>query len=243
MNKRVVLITGASSGIEQATAIEFGKLGYTVIAGYYNNETGVNDTLSAITLGGGECYKYNADLRDLKQIEKMIKDILAKHKKIDVLVNDAGIAYDRDFQDINKDEFFETIKVNLFAPFYLAKLVSASMIKNKYGKIVNVSSTNGTKTVSPECLDYNATKIALQSLTRDLAKQFAPFVNVNAVAPGWVDTDMNKDLPKEYLDEELSKIYLQRMAKPEEIANLIVFLASDKASYINGEVVVIDGGY
>lgn len=242
MNK-VVLVTGASSGIGQATAIEFGKLGHTVIAGYYDNDGGVDKTVSTITSGGGICFKYCADLRDVKQMESMIKDILAKHGKIDVLVNDAGIAYDREFKDIKADEFFETIKINLFAPFYLSKLVSKSMLKNKYGKIVNVSSTNGTKTVSPECLDYNATKIALQSLTRDLAKQFAPFINVNAVAPGWVDTDMNKDLPKEYLDEELSKIYLQRMAKPEEIANLIVFLASDKASYINGEVVVIDGGY
>ena len=111
------------------------------------------------------------------------------------------------------------------------------------GAIVNVSSTNGTKTISPECLDYNISKIGLQSLTRDLAFQFRPSIRVNAVAIGWANTDMNKDLPDEYIKTELEKIYLGRFAKPEEIANAIYFLASDEASYVNGSILTIDAGY
>ena len=111
------------------------------------------------------------------------------------------------------------------------------------GTIVNVSSTNGTKTISPECLDYNISKVGLQSLTRDLAFYLKPNVRVNAIAIGWADTDMNKDLPKDYIEEETSKIYLERFANPSEIANTIYFLSSEESSYINGEILVIDGGY
>ena len=103
--------------------------------------------------------------------------------------------------------------------------------------------TNGTKTISPECLDYNISKIGLQSLTRDLAFQFKPNIRVNAIAIGWADTDMNKDLPKDYIEEETAKIYLKRFANPSEIAKTIYFLASEDSSYINGEVLTIDGGY
>ena len=109
--------------------------------------------------------------------------------------------------------------------------------------LINVSSTNGTKVVAPESIDYNISKVGLQTLTKDLANRLKPNIRVNAIAIGWADTDMNKDLPKEYIDEEISKIYLERFAKPEEIANTIYYLASEESSYINGEVITIDGGY
>ena len=118
-----------------------------------------------------------------------------------------------------------------------------SRYMKKGSTIVNVSSTNGTKTISPECLDYNVSKIGLQSLTRDLAFQFKPNIRVNAIAIGWADTDMNKDLPKDYVEDETSKIYIERFADPSEIAKTIYFLASDESSYINSEIVNIDGGY
>ena len=113
----------------------------------------------------------------------------------------------------------------------------------KWSSIVNVSSTNWTKTISPECLDYNISKIGLQSLTRDLAFQFKPNIRVNAIAIWWADTDMNKDLPKEYINEEKERIYLKRFAEPSEIAKTIYFLASDNSSYINGETIIIDWWY
>ena len=124
-------------------------------------------------------------------------------------------------------------------------MVSREVIKymKKGSSIINISSTNGTKVVAPESIDYNISKVGLQSLTRDLAFQFKPNIRVNAVAIGWADTDMNKDLPKDYIEEENNKIYLERFAEPSEIANTIYFLASEEASYINGEILTIDGGY
>ena len=104
-------------------------------------------------------------------------------------------------------------------------------------------STNGTKTIAPESIDYNISKIGLQSLTRDLALKLKPNIRVNAIAIGWADTDMNKDLPKDYIEEENNRIFLERFAKPSEIAKTIYFLASENASYINGEILTIDGGY
>ena len=171
----------------------------------------------------------------------MITNTLNEFGRVDVLVNNAGIVYDRDFKDIKVEEFKRTLDVNVIGAFIVAREVSKYMKKGS--SIVNVSSTNGTKTISPECLDYNISKIGLQSLTRDLAFQFKPNIRVNAIAIGWADTDMNKDLPKDYIKEETSKIYLERFASTGEIAKTIFFLASNDSSYINGEIVNIDGGY
>lgn len=173
-------------------------------------------------------------------VKNMVNKIINEFGHIDCLVNNAGIVYDRSFEDITIDEFKRTLEVNVIGAFITSREVLKYM---KKGAIVNVSSTNGTKTISPECLDYNISKVGLQSLTRDLAFQFRPNIRVNAVAIGWADTDMNKDLPQDYINDELSKIYLKRFAHPSEIAKTIYFLSSDNASYINGEVVTIDGGY
>lgn len=182
-----------------------------------------------------------ADVSNENEVKNMVAEIIREFNSIDVLINNAGIAYDRTFDEIKIEEFEETLKVNVIGAFIIAREVSKYMKKGS--SIVNISSTNGTKTISPECLDYNISKIGLQSLTRDLAFQFKPNIRVNAIAIGWADTDMNKDLPKDYIEEEKSKIYIERFADPSEIAKTIYFLASDESSYINGEIVNIDGGY
>ena len=171
----------------------------------------------------------------------MVSTIIKEFDSIDVLVNNAGIVYDRSFEEIKVSEFEKTLKVNVIGAFIVAREVAKHM--NNGSAIINVSSTNGIKTISPECLDYNISKIGLQSLTRDLAYQFKPNIRVNAIAIGWADTDMNKDLPKDYIEEETAKIYVERFANPSEIAKTIYYLASDNASYINGEIINIDGGY
>ena len=181
-----------------------------------------------------------ADVSNELEVKKMVSNIIKIFGHINVLVNNAGIVYDRDFKEITIEEFERTLKVNVIGAFITSRDVSKYMSMGD--SIINVSSTNGTKTISPECLDYNISKIGLQSLTRDLAYQFKPNIRVNAVAIGWADTDMNKDLPQDYIEEENSKIYLERFASPKEIANTIYFLASDNASYINGEIITIDGG-
>ena len=171
----------------------------------------------------------------------MIDSVIKQFGRIDVLVNNAGIVYDRSFDEITVDEFKRTLEVNVLGAFIVSREVSKYMKKGS--AIVNISSTNGTKTISPECLDYNISKVGLQSLTRDLAFQFKPNIRVNAIAIGWADTDMNKDLPQDYIDDETAKIYLERFADPKEIAKTIYFLASDDSSYINSEILTIDGGY
>lgn len=240
-NRKSVLITGASSGIGRATAIKFASEGYDVVINFIKNKE-----VEALKLLIERQYKvnvltYKADVSKEDEVKDMIKEIINKYGKIDVLVNNAGIAYDRDFNEITIEEFKRTLEVNVIGAFIVARECSKYMSNGS--SIVNVSSTSGTKVVSPESIDYNISKVGLQSLTRDLALRLKPNIRVNAVAIGWADTDMNKDLPKEYIEEENAKIYLDRFAKPSEIANAIYFLASEEASYINGEILTIDGGY
>lgn len=130
----------------------------------------------------------------------------------------------------------------MIAPFFLSKSIANVMYENKYGKIVNISSTNAINCFSPEAIDYDCSKAGLITLTKDFAINYAPYINVNCIAPGWVDTEMNKDLPEDFMREETEKIYLKRIAKPEEIAKVVCFLASDEASFINAEVIKVDGG-
>ena len=242
MDKKVVLVTGSAKGIGKATIIKFASNGYNVVINYSKSEKAANELREYVE----KKYNINAlviktDVSNEDDVKKMVETIINEFGRIDVLVNNAGIVYDRDFENITIEEFKKVLEVNVIGAFIVSREVLKYM---KQGSaIVNVSSTNGTKTISPECLDYNISKVGLQSLTRDLAFQFKPNIRVNAVAIGWADTDMNKDLPQDYIDDETSKIYLERFAKPEEIAKAIYFLANEEASYINGEILTIDGGY
>ena len=139
--------------------------------------------------------------------------------------------------------FNETIRNNITSTYLMSKYIGREMFQNKQGKIINIASTNGMNTFFPTSIDYDASKAAVISLTHNFALEYAPFVLVNSIAPGWVNTDMNKQLPSKVIQEESDKIYLKRFAEPEEIAKLVLFLASDDCSYINGEVIKIDGGY
>ena len=241
MNK-VALVTGSASGIGRATILKFAKEGYDVVINYRHNEESANKLKEEVE----EKYHVSAmvvqaDVSKEDEVKNLIRVIVEKYMKIDVVVNNAGLVYDRSFDEITVDEFRRTLDVDVIGPFIVSR--EAARFMEEGSAIVNISSTNGTKTISPECLDYNIAKIGVQSLTRDLAYEFKPKIRVNAVAPGWVDTNMNKDLPEEYVASETQRIYLSRFAKPEEIANTIYFLASDEASYINGEIINIDGGY
>ena len=242
MNNKVVLVTGSSRGIGRATAIEFSSRGYNVVINYNNSENEANNLKEYIQKSYNvEALSIKCDISSEEKVKNMISQIIEKFGRIDVLVNNAGIVFDRSFEKITIEEFEKTLKVNVIGAFIVAREVSKYMKKGS--SIVNVSSTSGTKVISPENLDYNISKIGLQSLTRDLAFQFKPNIRVNAIAIGWADTDMNKDLPSDYIEEEMKKIYLERFSRPEEIAKTIYFLASDESSYINGEIINIDGGY
>ena len=240
---KIVLITGGSRGIGKATALEFGKLYAKVLIVYKNNDIEADRVVNEIISCGGGAEKFKADLSDENQIKSLIEEILRKYPKIDILVNNAGVVYDREFEEITYEEALQVFKTNALAPLFLSQMIAPLMIKNGYGKIINVSSTSGMYDFNPGTADYAMSKLALQSLTKDLSMKYAPIINVNAVAPGWVNTDMNKDLPVSFVEEETKKFHMKRWAEPKEIADAIIFLASDKASYITGHVLVADGGH
>ena len=173
----------------------------------------------------------------------MVEEVIEEFHHIDVLVNNAGIAIDTIFEDKTVNNFLKTLEVNLIGTFLVSKYVGKYMLENKKGSIINVSSTNGIDTIYPESLDYDASKAGVISLTKNLALEYAPYIRVNSVAPGWVVTDMNQDLSHEFIENEEEHILLKRFADPIEIAKVVLFLAGNDASYINGEVIRVDGGF
>ena len=238
-----VLVTGGSKGIGSAIAEEFASLGYAVAINYNKSE----EKAKALSLELMKKYKvpvgaYKAYVKDRNEVAHMVAKIKDELGTIVILVNNAGIAIDKEFEDRTVEDWKRTLEVNTIGTFLVSKYASENMIKNKSGKIINVSSTNGINTFFPSSIDYDASKAAIINLTHNLAIQFAPYINVNAVAPGWVNTQMNKDLPKELIKEETEKIYKKRFAEPEEIAKVIYFLASEDAEYINSTVIKVDGG-
>ena len=241
---KVALITGPSRGIGRACALEFAKKGCNIIINYNNSKKEAIELKEEIIKNYNvDCIAIKADVSNEIEVRNMVDKITEKFDKIDILVNNAGIAIDTTFEDKTIENFRKTLNVNLIGTFLVSKYVGKIMLENKYGKIINVSSTNGIDTFYPMSLDYDASKAGVISLTHNLAIEYSPIINVNAVAPGWTMTDMNKELDKDFIEEEERKILLKRFAKPEEIAKVIVFLASDDASYINNEVIRIDGGF
>lgn len=242
-NRKVVLVTGGARGIGKSTIIEFAKNGYDVVINYCHSEVEANELKEFVEK------QYNiralvvkASVSNESEVEKMVTTVIQEFGHIDCLVNNAGIAIDTTFDDKTYDNFMETLKVNLIGTFMVSKYVGKYMLANGSGNIINVSSTNGIDTVYPESLDYDASKAGVISLTKNLALQYAPNIRVNAVAPGWVTTDMNKELEYDFIKNEEEKIILGRFADPSEIAKVILFLASSDASYINGSVIRVDGG-
>ena len=173
---------------------------------------------------------------------KAEKSLTEEFKKIDVLVNNASIAKDNILELKTKEEFASVININLVGTFLVTKEVSKYMKEERDGVIINVSSTNAIDSYYPYSMDYDASKAGVISLTMNFAVELSPYIRVNAVAPGWVNTDMNKEIDINYKKDLEEKILLNRFAEPTEVAKVIYFLASDDASYINGEVIKIDGG-
>lgn len=242
MNK-TVLVTGASRGIGRATVLEFARKGYDVVINYLNSEEQALELKKEVE----EKYQIKAlcikaDVSNENEVKKMVDVVVKEFGHIDCLVNNAGIAIDTLFEDKTIDNFRRILDVNLIGTFLVSKEVGKYMMKEKYGSIINISSTNGIDTVYPEGLDYDASKAGVISLTKNLAREYAPYIRVNSVAPGWVETDMNKELDYEFINDECKKILLDRFAEASEIAKVVVFLASNDASYINGEVIRVDGG-
>lgn len=240
---RVVLVTGASSGIGEATVKLFASRGDDVVIHYCSGkERAQNIAVEISREYGVKTLCVQADIADEEAVRQMIDKVILEFGFIDVLVNNAGIAIDSDFADKTVSNFRRILDVNLIGPFIVSKYASKYMLKQGKGSIVNVGSTNGIDSYYTYSMDYDASKAGLHILTKDLAIELSPNIRVNAVAPGWVMTPMNEELDDDYMKEEQAKVVLGRFADPLEIAKVIYFLASNEASYVNGSIIVADGG-
>ena len=240
MDNKVVLVTGASSGIGSATAKLFAKNHYNIVLQYHQNEEKAQKLAEEITSTYQvKVLKIKVDITKEEDILRMKESIKSTSLKLTGIINNAAIAIDTLPEDKTVADFKKVVSTNLIGPFMIYKYLASLMDK---GFIINIGSTNGIDSYYPYSMDYDASKAGLHILTKDMAVDLGPNIRVNAVAPGWVETPMNESLTKEYKQEEIKKIIMNRFATPEEIAEVIYFLASDKASYINGAVIVVDGG-
>ena len=240
---KAVVITGGSRGIGKATALEFAKEGADVAIIYNQAVHEAEKVVDAIKKMGQDAVAIKCDVSNEKDVEAMVNETVNKFGHVDILVNNAGIVIDVPFKDRTVEHWKKTLNVNLIGTFLCIKYLAPLMVKQKYGKIVNISSNNAFVGFGCDSVDYDASKAGIVIMTKDMAGEFGPYINVNCDAPGWVDTEMNKDLSKEYMKKEAKRAYLQRIAKPEEIAKIVLFLASEDASFITGEIVIADGGY
>lgn len=244
--EKVVLITGGSRGIGKATAIAFAKEGANVVVDYFvsdyepDAEANAKKVVTEIEEIQGKAIAISADVTKEEDVKKLIGQTVDKFGQLDILVNNAGIVFDIPFSERTLEQWHRTIDTNLLGTYLCSRCASKKMEK---GKVINVSSTNGINSPFPDSIDYDASKAGIINLTKNFAKALAPNIQVNSIAPGWVNTEMNKDLPKEFIEEENQKIFVGRFAEPEEIAKAILFLSSEDANYITGSTLVIDGGY
>lgn len=242
---KTVLITGASGGIGRAIVKKFVQNGYTVIAQYNKNKTELKKLIEELEREnlGGAVYPVTADFTDLNSIDKMFEDIFTRYKKIDAVVNNAGVGLYKLITETTEQDWDKVFNVNIKSIYYLVNKVLPSMIDNKSGKIVNVSSMWGIAGASME-VAYSASKSALIGYTKALAKELAPSgINVNCVCPGVIDTEMNARFSKEEVDVLIEETPLNRLGKPNDVAELIYFLCSDSSSFITGQTISCDGGF
>jgi len=239
---KCAIITGASRGIGKAIAIKFAQNSYN-LGLVSRSENLLNELKKEIE----DKYNikveiYSADVSDYKRAEEIIDDFYKKFNRIDVLVNNAGITDDKFLLRMSESDWDNVINVNLKSVFNYSKFASKYMLKQKFGVIINISSVSGIIGNAGQT-SYSASKSAIIAFTKSLAKELGSRnIRVNAVAPGFILTEMTQKLPDEIKNNYLNQIPLKRFGTPEEVANVVYFLASDEASYINGQVIVVDGG-
>ena len=237
---QTAVITGASRGIGKAIAISLAKEGAEVIVNYSSSLENANKVVSEINSFGGKAYPLQADISNENSVNDFIKTVLDKNTKIDVLVNNAGITKDGLLMRMKTDDWQKVLDLNLSGVFYCTRAVSRQMLKQRKGRIINITSVVGL-IGNPGQANYSAAKAGVVGLTQTAAKEFASRgITVNAVAPGFISTDMTKDLNSEAI---LSAIPLGRLGNPEDVAGAVRFLAADpSAAYITGQTIQVDGG-
>ncbi|MBR1858027.1 MAG: 3-oxoacyl-[Selenomonadaceae bacterium] len=239
---KVALVTGASRGIGRAIAIKLASEGAKVAINFAGNLTKAEEVKSEIEANNGEAILVQADVSNAKSVEDMIQQIVDTWGKIDILINNAGITRDNLMMRMKDTDFDEVINTNLKGIFNCTKVVSKLMMKQRSGRIVNMSSIVGI-TGNAGQTNYAAAKAGVIGFTKSAAKELAARgINVNAVAPGFIDTDMTAVIPENIKEAMLKEIPLNRIGNTEDVANAVKFLVSDESSYITGQIIRVDGG-
>ena len=240
--KKIALVTGASKGIGRAIAIRLAQANIDVIINYKGDLAGAQRTQEECASFGVEAKIMQGDMSKEEEVNDLFKEIMAEFGKLDILVNNAGITRDGLLISMKDESFRDVIEVNLFSAFYTMKQAARMMAKKRFGRIVNVSSIVGIRGNAGQ-INYSASKAGLIGMTKSLAKEMASRnIKVNAVAPGFIETDMTDKLDEKTKAQLLESILLKELGKPEDVANLVNFLVSDQADYITGQVISVDGG-
>lgn len=239
---KTALVTGASRGIGRAIALELAAGGATVIINYRSNTDAAEAVQQAITDAGGTAHLYQADVSDSDAVDAMFKTLKKDYGGVDILVNNAGITRDNVIMRLKPDDFDAVLNTNLRSAWLCSKAASRLMMKARYGRIINISSVSGIVGQAGQS-NYAASKAGLIGLTKALARELADRnVTINAVAPGYIETDMTANLGDDLKQQIINFIPMKRQGTPEEVAKAVAFLAGDEAAYITGQVLVVDGG-
>ena len=239
------LVTGASSGIGAATAIELAKRGFAVIVHYFNNVKGGSQTVETIKRAGGTALGIKADVRNLAEVERLVKETMAAYESVDVLVNNAGSMVARvPFLEMTEEYWNEVFRLNVNSVFYCSQLVAKEMAKQKKGIIINVSSIAARNGGGNGAIGYAAAKGAILTLTKGMARVLAPYgIRVNGVNPGVIRTPFHAQFStEEQMQRMVDAVPLKYAGSPEEVATVIAFLASPDARYLTGETIEVNGG-
>jgi 3-oxoacyl-[acyl-carrier protein] reductase len=246
LERKVALVTGASRGMGKAIALKLASLGSKVVVNYVgveaSNEADADGVVESIVRAGGEAISVEADIRDSDAVKGMVDRVVDKWSKIDILVNNAGINRDTLLLRMSDDAWDDVVNTNLRGAYLCTKFALRSMMRQEWGRIVNLASVSGIVGNVGQS-NYAASKGGLIAFTKSVAREMGSRnITVNAVAPGYIITGMTDKLPQERKQAILSMIPLQRFGQPEDVAELVAFLASDRAGYITGQAITIDGG-